>query len=651
MNRHFKNNFVRMKKSLLLFLILFIFQLPVLIAVEFSPKEKAVIYTNAIKVLETYQTIINDIGTSAVTDIEKAKSSSESFLELFVNRQVLLFNDLDPSHKLSEFYEAETYSSNVILWYPDGITIDLDLTNARVSDIMQHEEIVYSIDLVVTKSINGNYLNETMNNNKEELTFRIAFGLENKNLTNFKIVGIRSAASNIVVDYSQTLKEVNSEKLSIEDLDKIYGEIKTVLQDYTNFLSLLGDPQETDEDKEFYKTSFLKLFQNDDTRLYNDIMPDPPVNLISVKDYLNNYKINFPNGINNVKINSDSAKFGKVMRSEDESYYTYVDANKFFSGSFREKEVHRKMFPLIFKISFSESGKTFNNFVINSIDISSTDFYEDTPEGMLQKKPSMIIQPVSRKGLALSFIASFGQANIINKNLESITLENNYHEWNVSTLYGYVGSIGISYYYNDHVALRTGLEFNNLSTRFSLNGLFTDSVNLFFDPNDRLYNKKIEADFDSLVTINQITVPILINYTSGKPGKLGFYAEGGAKVSISLKSTYTNTGNYNYMGWFPGDPYGGDKTTEIWGYYSRENINETAKAKTSLFYLSFYSSAGINIPLGYYSSIMVGPEVSIGISDIMNNQNFYTDIFGNILDHKPTKMNYFGFKISLAYKL
>ena len=146
-------------------LILFVVLLPGILAIDFSDKEKSVIYTNAIKVLQEYQDIINQIGTEAVADIDKAKGSSERFLELFVNRQVLLFNDLDPSHKLSEFYEAETYISNIILWYPDGISIDLDLDNAYVGEIMQHEETVYSIDLLVTKSINGNYLNETMNTN------------------------------------------------------------------------------------------------------------------------------------------------------------------------------------------------------------------------------------------------------------------------------------------------------------------------------------------------------------------------------------------------------------------------------------------------------------------------------------------------------
>jgi hypothetical protein len=310
------------------------------------------------------------------------------------------------------------------------------------------------------------------------------------------------------------------------------------------------------------------------------------------------------------------------------------------------------MFPLIFKISFNESGKTFSNFVINSIDIASTDFYQDTPEGMLQKKPSMIIQPVSRKGFVLSVIGSFGKTSIINKNLESVTLGNNDHEWTTSTLSGYIGSIGLSYYYTDNIAIRTGLEFNKLSSQFSLNGIFTDSANMVSDVNDDAFFKTIEADFDSLVTLNQITIPILINYTSNKPGKLGFYAEGGPKVSISLKSTYTNKGTYKYMGYFPADPYEPRyRTTPDWGFYIREDIDETVKTKTSLINISLYTSAGINIPLGYYASIMAGPEISVGITDIMNNQKSYTDIFGNISEHKPTKMNYFGFKISLAYKL
>ena len=71
-------------KRIVLFLLIFLFaQLSQLKAVEFSVKEKSVIDTDAVNVLNDYQTILNQMGESVVNDIEKAKSAAESFLELF----------------------------------------------------------------------------------------------------------------------------------------------------------------------------------------------------------------------------------------------------------------------------------------------------------------------------------------------------------------------------------------------------------------------------------------------------------------------------------------------------------------------------------------------------------------------------------------
>jgi hypothetical protein len=642
-----------------LFLLLFAFTMVSgSMAADFTAKEKAIIYTNAVNVLRDYETVMNLMGEYVVNDIEKARSSAESFLELFVNRQVLIYNDLDPARQqtreTSEFYEAETYINSTILWYPDGIRISLDFTNARVSEIMTHSENVYSIDILVKKSIDGNYRNQTLNKNVEELTFRIAFNLENKALGKFRIVGIRSASSAYNIDFARALQEVNSEDFNAEDLVKIHSEIKTILKDYTMYLGLLGDPQETAEDKEFYKGSFLKLFPADG-RVYNDISPEPQTNLVAITDYLANYIADYPKGIKNLSINADSLKFGQVMKSDTgSSYYTYTDANKFFSGSYKGKDAFSNMFPLIFKISFNAAGKTFSNFIISGIDKSEAIFFEAAAGTAETARPDLIIRPVTRKGFGMSMTASFGISSINDKDIKSLTDSKNLHSWDVSPLFGFISALGVSYYFNDNIAVRSGLEYNRYASRFLLSGKFTDNV-LSADVNADTYYMKVDAVYDSLVTINYITFPLLANYTSGKPGKLGFYAEGGFKISFPLKATYRDTGYYKFYGYYPTEPAvlqikeGND--WNILGFYTRDPIDKTNDLKIKGFNLALYVSAGINIPLGYYSSVTVGPEIILGISDIMSDKKTYTDIFGKTYNHQPTKIKNFGLRVSLAYKL
>ena len=641
-----------MLRSLSITLLLFIILIPgVKSQDEFSDKDKSVIYTNAVKILEDYQRLINQIGINVVSDIERARSSSEGFLELFANRQVLIYNDLDPAHELSEFYEAETYANNIILWYHDGITINLDLDNARVSEIMLHENNIFSVDVLVKKTINGNYLNLSLNQNEEELTFRIAFSSQNRAFSNFRIVGIRSAASDYMIDYTQALREVDAEDINEEDLTKIQNSIRTILQDYSNFLALIGDPQEMEEDKEFYKESFLNLFPDKDTRVYNDIEPEPEASFISVDNYLTSYVANYPDGINNLSVNVDSAKFGKVMKDEEGDYYTYVDADKFFSGNYMGRGAFSDMFPLIFRMTFTAAGKTFSDFKISSVDITTVDFYEATPETGPAELPQIVIKPVTRKGFALSLIGSFGLTNIDDENIKSLSIPRDSVSWNTSPLSGYITALGISYFFNDNLAVRSGIEFNTYSGKFSLNGKFGNTI-LTADVNDDLYFKRIEAEYDSLVKINYLTIPVLANFTSGKPGKLGFFAESGVKVSIPLKATYKCTGNYIFTGYYPDNPTVIQiLDLEELGFYSRESINETNTMKVKDFNLSFYASAGINIPLGYYSSVTVGPEVTLGLTDICNANGNYFDIFGNSHNYKPTRIKNLGLRVSLAYKL
>jgi opacity protein-like surface antigen len=641
-----------MKRYLVLLVLLFVL-IPFAGAIEFSAKEKAVIYTNSIKLLSDYQRVINQIGEAVVTDVGKAGSGSESLLELFVNRQVLVYNDLDPAHKLSEFYEAETYSNNLVLWYPDGISINLDLVNARVSEIHSHDQTVYSVDILVKKSINGNYLNQTLNKNTEELTFRIAFNFEGRLPNKFRIVGIRSSDSNAVIDYSKALKEVTGENFSPGDLVKVHNAVITMLQDYSNFLSLIGDPQEAAEDKTFYKESFLKLFPETETKIYNDIMPDPVTKLIPVTDYLTTYITDYPNGIKNLSINADSAKFGRIMKSDGGNYYLYTDVNKFFSGSYKGKDIFREMFPLIFKIAFTTSDNTFSGFKITGIDISSAfNFYESAPGTTSIGKPEIVIKPVSRKGLSISLAGSFGQTSISDKNIESMSMDKNFHSWNVTPVYGFLSAIGVQYNFTDNIYARSGIELNKYSEKFNLTGTFTDKVTST-DLNGEAYYRIVQADYDSTVNINFITLPLLAGYTSGKPGEFGFYAEGGIKISLPQKTIYKDTGSYQFYASPYSlfiDPKDALMAPEL-GFYSRNNIDITGNTKFKGLYLSLYASAGANIPLGYFSSVTIGPELNIGISDLKRQEESYKDIFGKSYTHQPVKIRYFGLRVSFVYKL
>lgn len=618
---------------------------------EFSEKEKAIIYTNTIKILNDYQSIINQMGTLVKTDVDKAKSNAETLLELFVNRQVLLYNDLDPSHKLSEFYEAETYASNVILWYPDGLSISLDIENAKVSKIMKHEATVFSIDLMVKKTMNGNYLKQTQNNNVEELTFRIAFGLENKTLTNFRIVGIRNAGSTSVIDFSKALKEVNSQNILEEDMAKIKVEIINRLSDYTNFLSLLGDPNELPADKEFYRTSLVKLFQNPDIKVYNDINPEPSTSLILINDYINTLTTDYPEGINSVKILTDSAKFGKVMKSDDGSFYTFVEAEKAFSGKFKGRDEFNKSFPLIFKISFREEGNTYTNFVINSIDITTVDFYQAAPGNTEEPKPELAIKPVTRKGFFVSVSASVIQSQINSKDIIDIPIADSSYSWSVSHYYKILPSIGISYYFSDNFAISTGAEYSIYSTSLNLDGTFK-SDSLLPDINGNSFNRIVEASCDSILTVKYISVPLSLNITTGKPGKFGIYLEAGGNISFPLKASFTNTGNYSTRGYYPLNPA---VTRELdWpelGYYTKTDFSESGTIPMKGYNLALHAAAGVSIPLGYYTSINVGPELYMGITDIHADQKKYIDVLGRTFRHQPTKIQYFGLKITFAYKL
>jgi hypothetical protein len=639
-----------MKKRLILFNIVLFALIRVEGAVGFSDKEKSVIHTNALKVIEDYNSIINELGVYVIKDPARAASQTERFLELFVNRQVLVYNDLDPAHKLSEFYEAETYTNSLILWYPDGISVNLDLANVKVSDIIPHDENVYSIDLLVKKSINGNYLNQAVNRNVEELTFRIAFNLRNNSPANFRIVGIRSAASKFVIDDSKIMKEVNSSNFNPDDLERIHGAARSVLADYINYLSLLGNPDETAEDKAHYRESFSGLFQGTDVKVYNDITPSAKTTLITVPDYLSGFETDYPQGIKNLAMNTDSASFGQVIKSENGGFYIYADVKKFFSGNYKGKDVFRQVSPLNFKIAFSAADKSFLDFKIAGIDFAAVNFYEAT-SGSEAEKPQSVLSPVSRKGFSIYVAGAFGQATLVDNDINALTIDQNAIAWNVKPVYSFSSSAGVICFFNDNVYAGTGLEYSKYSSKLNLSGTFKNNISSV-DRNDQVYYKMIDAAYDSVITVNYLTLPLFAGYNSGKPGKYGFFGEAGAGISIPISSSYLTTGNFKNYGYYPSHP---PVTQYMYnselGFYNREGINKKRSGGIEGLNFSIRVSAGVSVPVGYYSSVRIGPEILIGISDVLRQKDVFTDSFGKIYTHQPAKIKSLGLRAVYSYKL
>jgi len=483
---------------------------------EFNKRELAIIHLRAMDMINGYQSLINQIGESVVTNPSMTKGLSDQFLELFVSRQVMLYNDLDPDHALSQFYESETYINNLLLWYPDGMNIALNHNSARVGNVLSHENDVYSLDFRIEKKINGNYLNQRLNQNIESLLFRVAFNDAGGDFRNFRIVGIRSIESALVPDYDRSLEEVNSLDLRESEAYTVKQGIETLINDYENYIMLLGSTEESEEDKTHYDQSFKALFESSEISVFNDLTPDPQDYLVTVDDYLNILSTRYPAGINNLSITMDSTLFENVISEDDDTYSTYVGLDKFFSGVYDNQDVFRNMFPLTMRISFRRVGRAFEDFRIRSIDLEAEELFDSEAT---YAEPENNISPVSRKGLSITVIGSYGQTRIEDHNLADLNPETDHHSWSFTPGYGINAGVGLMFSINDHLAIETGGIFNQYNSKFSILGTFED-YNQSNDVNDDYFYKMMDTDYDSSITMNLVSIPLSFTYTSSNPGKV-----------------------------------------------------------------------------------------------------------------------------------
>ncbi|MFH0756337.1 MAG: outer membrane beta-barrel protein [Bacteroidota bacterium] len=614
----------------------------------FNKREISIIHLRALEMLNGYENTINQIGKSVVNNPSLTKGLSDQFLELFVSRQVMLYNDLDPDHALSPFYESETYINNLLLWYPDGIEVNLNLDRALAGDIISHGRDVYSLDFKVNKQINGNYMNTKLNLNIENLLFRVAFNRSGNDLRNFRIVGIRSVGSSLMPDYRRSLEEVNSQELNESEAYTINAGIGSLVDDYKNYLLLLGSVDETEEDKAHYRESFKALFESADISVFNDLTPEPQRNLISIDEYLSILREKYPAGINNLSITLDSTLVENVINEENDIYSTYISLDKFFSGAYDNQDVFRKVFPLTMRVSFQRIGRAYENFRIRSIDLQAENLFE---AGTTYAEPDQKITPVSRKGFSFTAFGSYGQTHIEDHNLMDLTMEADNHTWTFAPGYGINAGVGVMYSINDHLSIEAGGFFNQYNSSWSISGTFED-YDLSHDVNGDPFYKVMETDYDSTITMNLISIPLSFTYTSSKPGKVGLYVSAGALFSFPVSGKYESSGSWKYYGHYPDNPPV-IEYIEIpqLGFYENDRIDGRGDIGGGNLNISARASLGITIPVGYFTQIRLGPEIEWGLSDFYKDSEEYSDIFGNTNTHRPTNLTRYGVRLGVVIKL
>jgi len=630
-------------KNIIIITSIFLFNTTVFGA-DFNEKQKAIIFNEAIKVLKTYQELNNQMA-DAVVDIEEVNKTSQKLIDLFVNRKAIIFNDLDPNKKMSEVFELETYVTNLLLWYPDGMKITLDYDNLKAGNIIEHGNDILTVDLMTSKKNDGNYLNRQKNELTEELLYRIAFFQKGNAFESFKIAGVRSSKSTAATNDSKMIAEVKSVVFSEKDMQLIKNQTKSLLNDYINFLNLLADPKETAEDKAFYKVSFLGLFKDTVLNVANDIEPDPQQRWISVTEYQANLIKSYPEGIKNLGMNIDSAEYGKIIPEGDEKYYINGYIDKFFSGKYQDKTVFRDNAKYDFKVSFERDENTFKNFKLASIDKFGVNLYDQSKSGVAQELPQQTVTSLKRSGLYVGSSFSAGKTIYSNPNLT----DNPELGWNIENKSALAIEAHATWYFHNQLGVNAGVGYNRFAANTSLYGHYENSVS-FIGEDDATGYKNVDATYDSTLTYNYLSIPLKFIFHSNKSTETwGIYGELGISTSFLLGASYQINGDYSSWDYYPEfytiPVVRSDSSLTI----NRIQIDEEGKIDSKGIHVALTTSVGVTYPLDYFTTVYIGPEIVWGLNSIFKDTN-YTDAFGTSNPAKKVGLSRVGVKFGISYK-
>lgn len=174
----------------IIFIALFIIVNLVAYGQNFTTFQIIKISESSTELIKQYTNYAVLLGDQTVPNDEKIYYKT-SFFDLFSDKQVYVYNDLDPTGKTSEMLKVSEYADYMPLWYTaSGVKTEIDDRKIGLGDIKQQNGNQYYVNVYAQKTISGLYLSKTMNSQTLNLEFRIAFEMAGSSVVNFKIVGI-----------------------------------------------------------------------------------------------------------------------------------------------------------------------------------------------------------------------------------------------------------------------------------------------------------------------------------------------------------------------------------------------------------------------------------------------------------------------------
>lgn len=202
-------------------------------------------------------------------------------------------------------------------------------------------------------------------------------------------------------------------------------------------------------------------------------------------------------------------------------------------------------------------------------------------------------------------------------------------KWN----FGYMAGLGYSFYFNYNWGFGTGLELSALKSSLKL-GDFTDNYYsaAFGGMDNPLYLSVRGTDYDEDYNALYVNIPILAKYQVDVFKYHKFYVNGGLKIGIPVKGSYSSTGSYKALAYdidSNGQPIG-DAMSGFHGLGTVSYVDVDKKdfdLKTNLI-LSL--ETGMKWRLNDQFSLYSGLFVDYGLLDIRKGDNnsrvaYYTE--------------------------